>query len=255
MELGFRKMDTKQEKSLYSIKNAGFFQRLVAFLFDLIIIFFLNFTLSVIAIVPISNHFGYDDLVQEYNAQLLEFNLGEYDENNEFVIFNFDDINQDDLQAFYDDPEAKAISNRKYVFDLIQISAGLFIAEIIVMFIVPLLFKNGQTLGKKLMKLGLVDNYGLRVKPMNVFVRFLIGWFVFETAMSLITMTMFGLPIFILVSMLMLLLTKNKRALHDVIGSTIVVSLDKMVVFDSGEERQAAIQQERMEREAASKIE
>jgi uncharacterized RDD family membrane protein YckC len=256
MELNLARPKEKQEKSLFSIQNAGIFQRLIAFLVDAILVFFLHFTFSLAVISPVSNQFGYQQLVTDYNAQLVEFHLGEYSlEDGSFIMYNMDEIDEADLQAFYDDPEAKEISTRKFIFDFVQVSVGLLLAELVVLMLMPLLLKNGQTLGKKLMRLGLVDNQGLKVKPINVVMRFLIGWFVFETALSLI-MTMFvGLPLFILISALMALLTRNKRALHDIIGSTIVVNLDKMILFETTEERKEAMDEDLRQREMQSHIE
>lgn len=255
MELNMGRLHKQQEKSPFVIHNAGLFQRFIALLVDLILVFFLHFTFSLILVTPISNQFGYQQLVTEYNEQLVLFNLGEYDTEGAFIMYNMADIDQEDLQAFYADPTARAISGRKFVFDFIQVSSGLLLGELVVLFLIPLWLKNGQTIGKKLMRLGLVDNQGLKVKPINLFMRFLIGWFVFETALSLILMMFMGLPIFILISALVALMTKNKRALHDIIGSTIVVNLDKMVVYETIEERIAAIKEEKEFRETQSNIE
>lgn len=254
MELNMNILQNKREKSVYSIRNAGIFQRFIALLVDLILVFFLHFTFSLAIVTPISNQLGYQQLVTDYNDQLVAFHLAEYDLDGKFIMYDMNVIAQADLDAFYADPAAKAIASNKFVFDTIQITAGLFLAEFIILFLIPLLLKNGQTFGKKLMKLGLVNNQGLQVKPLNLFMRFLIGWFVFETALSLILMMFVGLPVFILVSGLVALFTKNKRALHDIIGSTIVVNLDKMVVFETLQEKQDALAEDLRQREIQSNI-
>ena len=95
----------------------------------------------------------------------------------------------------------------------------------------PLIFKERQSLGKKLMNLAVVSRKnGLVAKRSQYFVRFL-AFYIIE-----ILLTFFTLGIPLLVSFSMLFFSKEKNTLHDYLSATLIVDTrQKPVMHDEKE--------------------
>lgn len=96
---------------------------------------------------------------------------------------------------------------------------------ILVYLVPPLIFKKGQTVGKKIMGLILIHKNGSEVTTLQVFLRALIGIWVLEYVTSIL----FYFSILIL-SVVFALVNKQGMAIHDVIARTIVVEKEPILV-------------------------
>lgn len=96
--------------------------------------------------------------------------------------------------------------------------AGIFVSLLIVFLLFPMIFKNGETLGKKIfsLRLGKISDDVEPIKKWQVLVRFVV--IALEVMGSLI---LYGIPL--LVSMLMMMFTKNNFAIHDYAARTLVL--------------------------------
>lgn len=120
--------------------------------------------------------------------------------------------------------EATKIINLTFFFLilLIPIVLSVTICELVI----PLIFKRGRkTLGKLLLKIGVVDSRGLSPKMGRFICRFLLFLFV-EILLSLVS---FGIPI--IVSFTMFLLTKKNQGFHDYVANTVVVDTSNNRIF------------------------
>ncbi len=123
-------------------------------------------------------------------------------------------------------------------------SLGIFFAYAITEFAVPLLLKNGQTLGKKAMALGVVRCDGVKMTPFMLFIRTLLGKYTVETMIPLALLFLngvFGLAGLIVVGLLavmelvLLIVTKQRTVIHDAFAQTVVVDLPSQMIFDTPE--------------------
>jgi uncharacterized RDD family membrane protein YckC len=99
---------------------------------------------------------------------------------------------------------------------------GIFISGGIVFLLFPMIFKDGQTLGKKVTKLGVVAFNGKHIGFLHLFARMVVIT-ILEIFASL--NFFFGLPI--LLSVIIMLLTKSHLSLHDALTMTACVDLTK----------------------------
>jgi uncharacterized RDD family membrane protein YckC len=130
---------------------------------------------------------------------------------------------------------------------------------------VPLLFKNGQTLGKKIFSIGVMRIDGVKISPIILFARNILGKCTIGTLVPiyLIMMVSFGLlglvglvvlAALILAQVIMFFFTKYRTPIHDKFAQTVTVDISTQLIFDSAEElleykkRIAAEQAERLER-------
>ena len=119
-----------------------------------------------------------------------------------------------------------------------------FAAYAILEFAVPMIFGNGQTLGKKLFSIGVIRTNTVKASRLVLFVRMLFGKFTIETVLPLFVLIMmfFGIigivgPVVILGLVLLevvaMLATRTRSALHDLIADCCVVDLSTQMVFES----------------------
>lgn len=116
-------------------------------------------------------------------------------------------------------------------------------------FAVPLLLKNGQTIGKKCFGVALMRKDGIKVTPFMMFARTLLGKCTVETMVPLLLILMglayMGLPATIvglavvLATAVLTVVTKNKTAIHDLMACTVAVDLNSQMIFNTVEEMQA----------------
>lgn len=136
-----------------------------------------------------------------------------------------------------------------YVYSLLfmMISIGLLLSYIVLEFILPIIFKNGQTVGKKVFGICLVRPDCVKITNMALFVRTLLGKYVIETMFPVLLIYMFffmGLGIlavilFIALELLNIILffvTKNRTPIHDLVAGTVAADSKLQMIFQSEQE-------------------
>ncbi len=96
--------------------------------------------------------------------------------------------------------------------------------------IIPLLFVEGQSLGKLIFKIGILTKDGYRLKKYQLFTR-RISYFVIELVLG--TVTFGGV---ILISYTMMLFNKHRRVIHDYVAGTMVVDMHDLIYFNNKDE-------------------
>lgn len=141
----------------------------------------------------------------------------------------------------------------KYINSLtpLMVSIGVFLSVLIFEFIIPVAFKNGQTIGKKVFGLAVMHTNGVRVRPFSMFVRSILGMYVFEMMVPiyLILMAFFYhvlsgyIAIGVIVAIVILQIAvfaytfkSTASVLHDLIARTVCVDFSSQMIFDSEEE-------------------
>lgn len=141
----------------------------------------------------------------------------------------------------------------KYIYSLtpLMVSIGIFLSVLIFEFIIPIALKNGQTIGKKVFGLAVMHTNGVRVRPFSMFVRSILGMYVFEMMVPiyLILMAFFYhvlsgyIAIGVIVAIVILQIAvfaytfkSTASVLHDLIARTVCVDFSSQMIFDSEEE-------------------
>lgn len=119
-----------------------------------------------------------------------------------------------------------------------SILLGLVLLEVMV----PLLLKNGQTIGKKAFALGVMRVDAVQITPLQLVVRTVLGKFTIETMISvyLIIMIFFQMvgmtgPLVILgllvTQLICMIATKTNSMIHDLLAGTVVVDISSQKIF------------------------
>lgn len=230
------------------LQKAGVFKRMSAWLCD-----FVAFIVVMLAICLLfSTIFGLD----AYNQKLVD----SYAAFEEKYGIDFD-ITQEEYDKLPDDTKklytqankemnsdyeiVKAYAMRQ-TLPLVIISLGLLVTSIILEFVIPLLFKNGQTFGKKLFGICVVRTNCVKITGPVLFIRAILGKCTMETMVPvfIIIMILSGklgivgfavLFLILLLQIVMIIITRTNSAIHDLLADTVVVDLGSQRIFESNE--------------------
>lgn len=151
------------------------------------------------------------------------------------------------MEAFYADEEAARQLSLVISQTMLIITLSLLLAMAVVEFIVPLLLKNGQTLGKKVFGLALMRVDGVQVTPVQMFVRSVLGKYAMETMVTVFVliliafgalgivgyMVIFGI---LLLQAICMIVSRTNSMVHDLMAATVVVDFASQRIFRSSEE-------------------
>lgn len=241
--------DHVTEAEMYDFQKADMWKRISAWLFDLILLVIV----VVGAALMMSTIVGYDSFSDELKAietkyeqkHNVSFDISsdEYaalDENEQKL---FDDAYAD----FAHDKEAIRLYDLLLNLTLIIVTFAILIGYLLLEFLVPLLFGNGQTLGKKIFGVGVMREDGVRISGLLLFTRTVLGKFTVETMIPVMIAIMLifgvmgtvGLLILILllgVQMILLCASRARTPIHDKLAHTVTVDLASQRIFESSEE-------------------
>lgn len=235
----------------YDVQKAGMLRRIPAWLLDLILLI----TLATGLIAGMSYVLDMDTQVDKMDAIYKQYEKEygvsftitgeEYEKLSEAEKAKYEQANV----ALAEDTQAQKTYELLMNLTLITLSVGILGAFLILEFAVPLLLKNGQTLGKKAFGVALMRNDGIKVTTFMMFARSILGKYTVETMMPvLLLVSMFfnggsGFSVMLLVAFLLAqiiipLATRNKTAIHDLMACTIAVELSSQMIFDTVQEQE-----------------
>ena len=229
----------------FELYKASVSKRLAAFLID-----FLIFCLIVLALAPILSYvLGYESKVEQYNAR-----YNSYGETYGISL----DLTQEEIDALserdkvkYDEASLALGSDqtlRKLQVEIILLfiaiaSLAILFSFIIFELVLPLVFKNGQTLGKKIFNIGVMRVDGVKITPLQVFVRAILGKFTVETMFPIFlalfiflgvlgAMGLVLIAAILILQLCLMIFTKTNSMIHDLFAVTVTVDLQKQAMFN-----------------------
>lgn len=234
---------------LGEIQKASMWKRISAYIFDMILLGILAVGIGAL----LSFVLGYDKYAialdeayakyeQEYGV---EFGITE----DEYYALGEEEraVFDEASRAVSADKDALYSYNMVVNLSLIIVTFGILFAYLILEFILPLIFKNGQTLGKKIFGLALMRNDCVKINTMALFVRTVLGKFTIETMIPVLIVMMIFLGsmgivgvivigLIILLQLVLLIATSTNSAIHDLLAYTVEVDYASQKIFDSAEE-------------------
>lgn len=247
-----------------SLQKANFWKRISAYLLDAILAVVLTTGLAAV----ISRISDYDKQVDKLEAYQTEYTVPGIDKFN-ITEEEYEQL-PEELQAQYDQAceafqkDARVIKTNQTIFYLLLmiLALSLLFSHLILYFIVPLFFDNGQTIGKKVFGLAVMRTNCVKISNSVLFVRSILGLYTMETMVPVLFILMINFGMLGLIGLLMLLLllilqigvmiyTKTNSSIHDLLSDTVVVDYASQKIFDTQEEL-LAFKQEEHEREVNS---
>ena len=235
---------------IYDLQKADIWKRASAALLD----FILTAILATGFVFILSLIVGFQSYSDQYAArqEAFESKYGvSFDEID--TIEKYEALSEED-RAIFDtafgefakDDEAVYLYNILFNLTILTISIGVLLAFAVLEFIVPLVLKNGQTIGKKVFGIAVMRLDHVKVTAPFIFTRNILGKYTIETMVPiiLVILIVFNLvgamgPIVIFIVLLsniiMMIATKTNSGINDMLASTVVVDLSSQMIFDSPE--------------------
>ena len=231
------------------LQKASMWKRASAYLFDMILLA----TLAVALGVVLSLVLGYDGynstLEAAYDKYETQFGIQFDMTAEEFAAMTEEQKNLYDqaYDALLKDEEAMFAYNMVLNLSLIITTLALLAAYLLLEFMVPLLLKNGQTLGKKIFGVALIREDGVQLNTVQLFTRTVLGKFTVETMIPVIILFMmflgtigiigpFIFMVLLVLQCIMLVMSKSGRLIHDYLAKTVAVDMSSQMIFDTVEE-------------------
>ena len=233
----------------FELQRADFWKRISAFLFDFILFGIVAVGVAA-ALSAILKYAMYVEVAEQVKAEYTE-------------KYGLDpDITQEEFAALTDEQKAPYIACDKarqederliIAYNMIAnlsiaiTSASILIASIIMELIVPIFFKNGQTLGKKIFGLAVIHTNGVRLHGQAHFVRAIVGKCAIETLVPayILLMILFGnlgivgaavLLLMAILEIVCMATTRTRSTIHDLISDTCVVDFNSQMIFENADE-------------------
>lgn len=230
------------------IQKASMLKRAAAYLLDLIL-------LSIVIVgfaALLSYALDYDGQVREMQAHYDRY-AKEYGVDFDIKQEEYNALSREEKQAYEQatkamnkDEAAIICYNKMYTTSFTTVILSILLGYLLLEFAVPLLFKNGQTVGKKIFSLAVVRTDSVRVTPLMMFVRAILGKCTIGTQVpaAVALMIFLGTPNAVallvvvgiaLTQIIMVFFSANHTAIHDRMSGTVVVDMSSQMIFDSTE--------------------
>lgn len=250
---------------IYDLQKASVLKRISAGILDFIIVLII----ATGAFFLLSSIFNYDAQLEEYNVHynaLVEEAKNEFgvdfeaiskmtqEEYDKYISEQTEEekINYENAQKFVEsDDDLNLKFQNIFNISILIITFGVLIAYLIVEFLIPLFFENGQTIGKKIFGICVMMDNGIRIKTVSLFVRAILGKFTIETMLIVYCFLMLILfrivnlftivlllvvAIMLLAQIIMIIVSKKNLLIHDLMAFTVVVDKESQMIFNTEEE-------------------
>ncbi len=231
---------------MYDLQKASLLKRISAALLDFILIIIaitgFAYLISVIS--------GYDSHLNRLNEIESEYETV-YSVDFDIKKEDYDKLSAEDKKTLDDayalfakDDEVIYTYNLLLNLTLVMITFSIMLSFVALEFVVPMLFGNGQTLGKKIFAIGVMHVNGVRVRGTALFARSVIGKCTMETLVPVMLLfsLFFGNGGAVSIAVLGLLLIlegfvffrdKLFTPIHDILSHTVCVDLSSQMIFEN----------------------
>ena len=231
---------------IYDLQKAMIWKRISAWLFDAIL-------LSIAAVgigFCLSALLGYDSYgeIMQQRCQAIEQEYGVSFQISQNAFNRLSSQKQQDFlnanDALSHDGEARKAYAMMVNLSILIVSLSLLSATVLLEFLVPLLLGNGQTLGKKIFSIGVMDTTGIRVRKIQMFIRTVLGKYTIELMIPILvgtlsfwgslgvygTMLVVGL---LILQLILLAATRTNALIHDLLAGTVVIDMPSQMIFEN----------------------
>lgn len=234
---------------IFDLQKANNWKRASAFLFDFILFGILAIGFAFL----LSTITHYDSYSTTYTNKL-SFYEQSYGTSFEYTEAEFNALSKTEQDSYISARDAlfhdmDAMYAYNLMVDLMQLitSLSIFLSYLVLDFIIPIIFKNGQTLGKKIFGIAVMRTNGVKINNISLFIRTFLGKYAIETMVPvlIIIMILFNsiglmgtiiIGLIFLLQLILFLVTKKHSLVHDLLSDTVVVDFASQMIYDSEED-------------------
>ena len=231
---------------IYDLQRASMWKRLSAALFDSILLGVAAVLFMWLLSVALGFDTHYQTMTDAYARYGEEYGinlnpgLSEYEAMSESEVERLNEA----YAALSADSEAMYAYNMLLNLSLTITSLGILLAYLVMEFTLPMCFKNGQTIGKKIFGIGLMRSDGVKITGSGLFARSFLGKYTICTMIPvlIVIMIFFGmlgrigtviLALIALLQLILLLATRNHTPIHDLFASSVCIDVGSQLIFDT----------------------
>ncbi len=233
---------------MYDFQKANMLKRISAAIFDAIMLVIAAIGFALV----LSSAFGYDSYVSQLREHYAAYEE-EYEINFDVTLEEYNSMTEAEKEvyleaekAFSEDEAVNKVYGMLMNLTLLIVTFGILLSYLFLEFLVPLLFGNGQTMGKKVFGIGVMRVDGVRLTAVQLFVRTVLGKYTIETMVPVLIVIMiyfnvmgiFGTGIILallLVQIVLVIATKAHTPIHDKLAATVTVDIASQMIFDTPE--------------------
>ncbi|MBQ9150953.1 MAG: RDD family protein [Clostridia bacterium] len=233
---------------MYDLQKANMWKRMSAALFDFIMLGIVAVGLALLLSVLL----GYETYSDRLNTLTAQYEA-EYGLDFDITAEEYEALSEEKKQAYAaadeaygSDPEVSSAYGMIVSLSLLITTFAILLAYLLLEFLVPLLLGNGQTLGKKIFGVGVMREDGVKLPPLLLFARTVLGKYTVGTMIPVYIVIMvyfnmmgvFGTVIIgalLLVQAILFFGTKAHTPIHDKLAHTVTVDIASQMIFDSPE--------------------
>ena len=234
---------------IYDLQRASMWKRISAWLLDAILLCIIA-TLMAFVLAAVTNYDGYSEQL-DARYTYFEEQYGVSRNLTQEQVNAMTDEERANLTAASDaiaaDEEALYAYNMMLQLIIIMTSFGILLGYVVLEFAVPMVLGNGQTIGKKVFSLGVMQQNGVRVNGVCMFIRTVLGKYAIETMIPvmMVLMLFFGtigtagwivVGVIGIVQVALLVTTRERCMIHDKLANTVTVDLPSQMIFKTQED-------------------
>ena len=234
---------------IYDLQRASMWKRISAWLLDAILLCIIA-TLMAFVLASVTNYDGYSE---QLDARYTYFEE-QYGVSRNLTQEQVDAMSDEERanlaaadEAIKADEEALYAYNMMLQLIIIMTSFGILLGYVVLEFAVPMVLGNGQTIGKKVFSLGVMQQNGVRVNGVCMFIRTVLGKYAIETMIPvmMVLMLFFGtigtagwivVGVIGIVQVALLVTTRERCMIHDKLANTVTVDLPSQMIFKTQED-------------------
>lgn len=235
---------------IYDLQRASMWKRISAWLLDAILLCIIA-TLMAFVLAAVTNYDGYSEQL-DARYTYFEEQYGVSRNLTQEQVNAMTDEERANLTAASDaiavDEEALYAYNMMLQLIIIMTSFGILLGYVVLEFAVPMVLGNGQTIGKKVFSLGVMQQNSVRVNGVCMFIRTVLGKYAIETMIPvmMVLMLFFGtigtvgwiiVGAIGIVQVALLITTRERCMIHDKLANTVTVDLPSQMIFKTPEDQ------------------
>lgn len=233
---------------VYDLQKASFLKRAAAWLLDAILVVILAVGIASLLSAAVGYDRHSDTVSDAYARYEVEYGVAFDVSQDEYMSWPEEKQQAYDAayEALINDEDAMYAYNLVVNLSLLIASLSILVAMMGLEFVVPVLFKEGRTVGKRVFGLCVVRSDCVRMTNVQLFVRTLLGKFAVETMIPIyiIMMVFWGIMgmggtlilfALLLAQIIILIANRKNAAIHDLMAGTAVVDYSSQMIFDDRE--------------------
>lgn len=195
-------------------------RRAFAAIIDVGIIFMASMMFVIYIAEPIAEvTIHISEIRKEYEEKCLEYEIHYYDEESKQYLEN-PEVSEEQMSAFNNDSRVKELSQIQSGAAVVELYGSASLSSIIFYIVIPLTNNRGSTLGKRFMNLAVVDDKKEYVSKKKRIIR---G---FSYFLINIIGGMISNGLFIMASLVVCIVNKEGKSIHDLIAKTNVIHMN-----------------------------